>query len=67
MVVTKKRFALDILDRRYNNCLKVRNLPKIPDYTRRAHVLRDIKHSVKVQVNTRGKENPIKAVMRWQS
>ena len=31
-----------------------RNLPKIPDYTRQAHVLRDVKHSANVRVNTRG-------------
>ena len=29
-------------------------LPKISDYTCRAHVLRDVKHSVNVHVNRRG-------------
>ena len=37
---------------------------QIPDYTRRAHVLRDVKHSINVHVDTRAKENLIKAVMR---
>ena len=40
---------------RLNTFQKItRNLPKIPDYTRRAHVLRDVKHSLNVHVNARG-------------
>ena len=33
---------------------------KISDYTRRAHVLRDVTHSVKVHLNTRAKGTPMK-------
>ena len=40
---------------------------KIPDYTHRAHVLRDVSHSINVHVDTRAKKDPIKAVIRWQS
>ena len=41
---------------------------KIPDYTRRAHVLRDeVTHSANVHVNRRAKGNPIKAVIGSQS
>ena len=48
--------------RRLNTFQEItRNLPKFLIDTRRAHV------NVNVHVNTRAKENPIKAVMRSQS